>query len=242
MKSIFWRSDIYISRECHLTLLISLIFLVVTSCQRAQEPVSREPITYLDLCGVTQDQIGTMDDGSVRNWIEEKYGSYRTIGLDAVLAYGEQELDSVKGYIWGDINDFYVDVYLRRGILIRVSLNNIEEGLTFGQVVDDMGPPDWVHLDAVIRHDVLYHFQLDYPRLGFSVGAEDFKSTKILSNNDYGIELDRDMSIDTIECYSPNPMEIVLKNDFIEPKDNVSFLMESRSKWSGFETYIPITR
>jgi hypothetical protein len=241
MRSISFRSYVHFSRKYHLLTLaglMSLVFLISAGCQ----PL-RNPITYVDLCGITREQIGKMEDEAVRNWIAQKYGSYHTLNLDAVLAEAGQEKGSVTGYGWGAENDFHGEVYLRSGHLIRISLNNIKSGLTIGHVVDNIGPPDWVLLVANLRDPVLYYFQLDYPQMGFSVGIEDLKSVAQLGHDlSSGIKLERRMSIDWIECYSPDQMETVLENDFFLSEANTSVLMQARTTWSGFETYIPLTK
>ena len=187
--------------------------------------------------------MGTMDDEAVRNWIVENYGVYHALNLDAVLAAAGLEKGSVTGYAWGTENDFHGEVYLRNGHLIRVSLYNVKNSWTFGQIVDTIGPPDWVLLAAYVRDPVLYYFQLDYPQSGFSVHYDDLKSAKELGiGKKFAIKLEEGMSIDWIDCYSPDRMETVLENDFFLSEANTSVLMQARTTWSGFETYIPLTK
>ena len=241
VKSISHHKHFHIGVKYLSILLIILISLSILISYSRQP--SRKPITYFNLCGITPDQMGTMDDEAVRNWIAKKYGAYHALNLDTVLAAAGQETGSVTGYTWGTENEFHGEVYLRNGHLIRVSLFNVKNSWTFGQVIDTIGLPDWVLLVASVRDPVLYYFQLDYPQLGFSIGYEDLKSAREMDiGKNFAIQLQEGMAINWIDCYSPGQMKTVLENDFFLSETNVSVLMQARTIWSGFGAYIPLTK
>jgi len=185
--------------------------------------------------------MGTMNDSAVRNWIKDKYGSY-TYNLVDNKAIDTLDKGSVVSYSWGDVKGFYGYIYVRNGYLFDISLHNLKNGLTFGQIVDSLGHPDYLNNDAEVYENILYDIELDYPHLGISVGMTDMKNPGQLTHNGvFAFHLEKNIPVQWIECYAPAPMEQVLERIFLLSPDMAIRAVQARLPWPGFNIYIPFS-
>jgi hypothetical protein len=202
---------------------------MLTGCQQPIEPVS-----YKDLCGLTSEQMGVIDEEDVRHWIEEEYScapaeSEEVIGGEFIVIY-----------IW-EHDGITANAYLRDGRLFRISLHDVENGPTFGQVVAGLGPPEMVDRRAGMYEPVLYTVSLDYPALGVSVGASGLeKRNRLMHEDRLATPLTQDMVVDHIECYTPGSMEDILREVFSLPPEYVAYHIQRRIPWPGFGALVPL--
>jgi hypothetical protein len=212
-------------------LLVDVCFLVaiLVGCQQLAEPVS-----YEDLCGLASGQMGAMDEEDVRRWIEEEYDhiptrSQRTTNGETVVIY-IWEYDGITG-----------NAYLRGGSLFRISLLNVENGPTFGQVVAGLGPPEMIDRSAGTHEPLLYKVALDYPTLGVSVSTHNTeKRSKLLYEGELAAPLTRDLQVDYVHCYTPDSMEQILHEVFLVSHENVPYHMRRRLPWPGFGALVSL--
>ena len=220
------------SRFIHASLLVAgmcFLLAVLAGCRQPTEPVS-----YQDLCGLTSDQMGVMDEEDVRQWIEEKYNSV------PVKSQKVTNGESIVIYIW-QYDGIAGNAYLRDGRLFRISLHEVENGPTFGQVVAGLGPPEMVDRYAGMYEPMLYTVDLDYPALGVSVGASGMEErNKLMHEGGLAAPLTEDMQVDYVECYTPGSMEDVLREVFFLPPEYVSYHMQRRIPWPGFGDLVPL--
>lgn len=216
---------------------VSCLLAALIGCQ-PRVKVPPVPVSYEDLCGLASGQMGGMDEESVRRWIEEEYNdspleSQKVMGGEAIAVY-----------VW-EHNGTTGNAYLRDGCLFRISLIDLEgkaEGQpTFGQIVAGLGPPEIVDRYAQRRERVLYDIALEYPALGVSVSTTNIeKQSKLMHEGRLAVPLTEDMKAKDIHCYTPGPMEEVLRDVFFLAPDYVSYHMDRRMPWPGFGALVPL--
>ena len=206
---------------------------MLAGCRQPTE-VSLVPVSYKDLCGLTSEQMGVMDDKNVRRWIEAEYNDIPLKSQEMISG------ESIVIYIW-KYNGITGNAYLRDGHLFRISLSDVENGPTFGQVVAALGPPKVVDRSAGMYEPLLYTIVLDYPALGVSVGVSNIEErSRLTHQGELAAPLTEDMQIDHVDCYAPGSMEEVLREVFFLSPENVSYHIQRRMPWPGFGALIPL--
>jgi hypothetical protein len=224
-------------KMCSLNILVGILCFICAACQLSSKPNSqKKPITYENLCGLSQEQMGKMDIIEVQRWVKDKYGSF-TPYKDPRVNPAEQQ--AITAYTLGEANSEYGAAFLRNGYLMRVSMENIKNGVTFGQVVDRLGSPEYFHFDSQWYEKVLYDIYLDYPNLGITVGTTQLQDPRqLLHGNKYEFLINKNFHIDQIDCYVPNELELVLQETYFYPSNRISTVMQAFLSWPGFGTYI----
>jgi hypothetical protein len=194
-------------------------------------PTSPTPVSLRGVCALAhadEIELGIADEPAVRAWMQAKrrisdpskwVRSTRTLGEDTFIEYGWPE--EFGGIL----------ARLKNGRLSAL-LKSDTWGPTFGELVDAVGPPEWVY-PYIIRcngsKDCAYGIYLDYPGLGMSVRSDRFGD---LPGRTFA--LDRNLRVKTVECYVSGTMEEVLRNAYQLPPDYVLRDMQARVPWSGF--------
>ena len=215
---------------------VCCLLVILVGCRQAIQSteVPLAPVSFEDLCRLSHKQFGTMGEEELRQWIEETY--YDTPSEAQEIMDG----DPIGIYIW-EHGEMIGNAYLRDGRLLRISLHDIENGPTFGQVVAGLAPPAMVYRYQWTYEQVLYTIGLDYPALGVSVYTTNLeKWHKLAHQEGLAVTLTQDMRVNGIECYTPGPMEDVLREAFLLSPESVSFQMQSRLPWPGFGVLIPL--
>jgi len=186
--------------------------------------------------------MGTMNDETVRQWIEENHGVARTVMLDAVLL-PETDRSSITTYGWIEEDETGI-AYLRDGRLFRISMQGIKDGPTFDQVVAGLGAPEMIGHGVAMYggHEVLF-LELDYLELGISVEAWREMTAQELSRpyGERAVVLRKDMQVSSVSCYLPHlSLEEVLRDVFFVRPESLSHEMNRRVTWPGFESQVPL--
>ena len=209
----------------------------VTACRREHPPV--EPtgpggpptaarLTVEDLCGLSTDQFGSMEEEAFRNWFHERYGRFpardeQIVGGEAMTVYSWRQ-DGAVG-----------NAFAHDGRLHSLSIIDIADGPSFGDVVTALGTPKAVDRYANVYDPVLYRIQLDYPDLGVSVttkGLED--RTELSANGGLYIRLAEEMPVTTITCYAPSSLEHLLLQVLFLDEEVAALQLARRIDWPGF--------
>jgi hypothetical protein len=217
-----------------------LICFIFSGCQFHPTTVTyNSPITYKTLCGLSQAYLGKMNDRAVRNWMEEKYGAYEIFNDPTVPQRGQNTI-----VVYGEVKPQYNDVYyLRNGFLFRISRNDIKEGPTFGHVVEGLGSPDGIYYNVEMYEQFVIYIQLDYPHLGISLITTFMKDPgQLLHNGKYAIRLETNIPVQRIECYTPDPMDLVLENELFMSQEVASTYIQNQIPWPGFMAYLPLSK
>lgn len=215
---------------------LCLLLAILAGCRQTTH--IETPVSYEDLCGLTSEQMGTMDEANVQQWIKEKYNatptqSQQIMGGEAVTVY-IWEHDGITG-----------NAYVRDDRLFRISLydldNNVESKPTFGQVVAGLGPPEMLDRTVGMYDPLQYTIILDYPALGVSMsGTEAEARNKLVHEGVLAAVLTERMQADNVHCYIPGSMEAVLQKIFFVSPENVPRQMQTQIPWPGFGALVPL--
>jgi hypothetical protein len=171
-----------------------------------------------------------MDESAALKWVQDEYGVSPKKTKDPI--YG----DLVNVYEWYKDDGTYGHLYFHDEHIIRMSLEGIKHGPTFGQVVEELGPPEAFGEYVTRVEDTVYSFSLGYPAWGFSVSGMD--STRGYVEE---VVLSKDMRVDLVVCHAPGPREEVLREayllDVLYPESEDSEWQEP-TPWPGFGTPI----
>jgi len=207
-------------------LLLLLAFL--TSCQPKPAWLGGSgPLAVEGLCPVSTDQMTHMNEDDVIEWVVEEFGRsprqvQHTRGA-SVAIYG--------WHVWG-MDD---SAYLHEGYLVRVTLDDIEGGPTFGEIVAGSGAPEMVFAYNGGVEQVLYSVGLRYPARGVTVYTSGYADPLDLRHDgELLLELTEDMPVDRIDCYLPGRMEDVLRDSYLLDADGVEYNMACTVPWPGF--------
>jgi hypothetical protein len=231
------------SRLIRTSVLITVLCFLLAALAGCRQP--KQPVSYEDLCGLSSEQMGVMNDEEVRQWLEEEYGTASPVILDAILEgrLEENERDLITAYAWEEKGRTGI-AYLRDERLFRISLRYIGDRPTFGQVVGGLGTPDMIGRSVITYGgDVVYSLGLDYPELGVSVSASAEMTAREVSRpaEEWAVTLKEDMQVDSVSCYTPvASMEEVLHKVFFVSPENVSYAMQRQMPWPGFGSLVPL--
>jgi len=223
-------------RSARARILLTALFLlspISTGCHQGVD-YGATPVSHQDICRLPPEEMATMDSEDVHRWI--------VTACDAVPTTSQEKIggEQLTVYVWQS-NGMTGNAYLRSGQLFRISLQNLENGPTFGQVVAGLGSPEMVDRRAEIRERVLDTIALDYPALGISVSTSDVgKRSRLLHRDDLAVTLRQDMRVLHVECYAPGSMEDILRDVFLLPPEYVSYHLERRIPWPGFGSRVSL--
>lgn len=226
------RTPAFIRNRCHLghvsvvAVLCSLL-AVLAGCQQPARPVS-----YENLCGMSSEQMGKMNEAEVRQWLEQAYGqetARNAVGDEILVTTGQMP------------NDGVVTAYLHNGRLSHVQFQEIKNGPSLGQVVTGLGTPETMSHDVrSYGSHVAYFIGLDYPELGISVEAWGEMTPEELE--EWTITLREDLRVDWVSCYLPGlSLEQVLREVYGVSPDAVQSEMNRRKSWPGFGAAVPMS-
>lgn len=196
------------------------------------------PASYESLCGLTREQMGTMTEAEVQQWVREKYG---TVPVQSQQVIGEEK---ITVYIW-EYQGVTGNAYVRGDHLFRISLQDLEGIVknkpTFGQVVAGLGLPEMLDRTVGLYDPLQYTIILDYPALGISVsGTEVGVRDKLVHGGVLAVVLTEQMEVDNVHCYTPGRMEEVLQRVFFVSPEDVQRQMETQVPWPGFGALVPL--
>lgn len=216
--------------------LICMGLLIMVACQPPPLPA----VTYSDLCGLAHEQFGKLDEQAVLRWIQSKNAQPLRAPLPNLP--DEIKTDQIQAFGWTQPADTQTVrvAYLRNGQLTRVSIQDLQNGPTFGQVVAGLGSPDTLYRSMQEYEQVLYTIGLDYPAFGIIVytsGIEDRRT--LMHDNQLAVHLAPTSRVTRIECYEPQPTQEALQRSFFLSHESVLLEMQRRITWPGFDTWIP---
>jgi hypothetical protein len=208
---------------------------MLTGCEQPRKQVS-----YESLCGLTKDQMGSLDEEGVREWIEKEHGPVQEAILDQAL--DEELRDAIVAYGWSEMGKIAGIAYLKEGRLYRVSVYGLENGPNFGQVVTSLGVPQAVYgFGIAVRDPVFYTIRMDYPALGLSVEGSSLDArAELIRGKGLSTPLSEKMLVRDVECYVPGSIEQVLRDVFLLSPEVIRYQLEKRIKWPGFSSTVPL--
>jgi len=207
--------------QMHAILLAAFIcvsLLLITGCTRATTAVSFE-----DLCDLTREQFAVMDEESLIQWVWEKHGV-----VPSELGQQEEDRAEVVLYGWRK-GETYRTARLHGGRPVWISMTDIRDGPTFGQVLETLGPPEAVYTYATVYDGTSYGVILEYPAQGLSLGRKQF--TRLVLTE---VVLSERTQVNTVDCYTPGSLEVVLHQAFGIPAENVPIALQQHKPWPGF--------
>jgi hypothetical protein len=218
-----------------LRVIACMIFVVLAGCEQP-----RKQISYESLCGLTKDQMGSLDEDGVREWIEKEHGPVQEVILDQAL--DEEYSGSITAYGWSEMGKVAGIAYMREGRLYRASVYDLENGPNFGQVVTSLGVPQAVFGSGTTLQDpVLYTIRMEYPDLGLSVEGSSLEArSELIRGEGLSAPLREKMLVRNVECYVPGSIEEVLRNVFLLSPEVIRYQLEKRIKWPGFSSIVPL--
>lgn len=215
---------------------ICFLLAVLAGCRPPDQ--SPAPVLYEDLCVLTHEQMGVMDDESLRQWIEKEYSNVPLRSQEVISG----ELITI--YVW-EYEGITGNAYLRDGSLFRVSSFDLEGKAkgqpTFGQVVAGLGTPEIIEPSAGMYEPLAYTIVLHYPTLGVSVSGTNVEPRERLTHEGkLAVLLTEDMQVDNVDCYIPGSIEEVLQTAFFASPEDVLLYMRNRMPWPGFGALVPL--
>jgi hypothetical protein len=215
--------------------LICVGLLMMAACQSPPLPA----VTYSDLCGLTREQFGKLDEQAVLQWIQSKNAHPFRVPISNLP--DEIKTDQIQAFGWTQSADTQTVrvAYLRNGQLVRVSIQDLQDGPTFGQVVAGLGSPDTVYRSMLEYEQVLYTMGLDYPAFGILVYTSGHENRRTLMHDDQlAVHLVPTSRVTRIECYEPQPTQDALQQIFFLSHESVLLEMQRRITWPGFDTWV----
>ncbi len=203
---------------------ICWLAITLAGCARSTVDVSFE-----GLCGLTYAEFASFDEEFLIQWVQENYGV-----SPWKLGETKESGKVVTVHAWMK-DGTYGTAWLNDGHLAVISMMDIQNGPTFGQVVDTVGPPDAVDSYVTRQEDTVYTIELHYPTLGFIAVESGWKRGYVTS-----LTLERHMRVNEIYCHMPGSMQEVLQEAFVIPPENVPIALQRRIPWPGFGTSIPL--
>lgn len=229
MKAYIGNSLLTLRRFIRRALLSTgILCLLVVSAGCMDSPSARVPISFEELCGFPQEQFASMDETALVQWVRDHY--------DVAPSKSSQRVESgivVELYKWAK-DGMRERAWLHDDQLAWILLEG-ERGVSFGQVVDALGPPETVRRDVTRQENTVYTIWLEYPTKGFFVGVDELR---------YGyvdqVSLSGSMQVNVVVCYTEGSLETVLENVFLVAPANMPYQMSKRMPWPGFGASIPL--
>ena len=219
-----------------LVVSICLILSMLVSCS-FKSKVTGGNVSFESLCGLTLQQFESMNEEEAGQWMRKKHGENISSSTKQV---GDSQ-NWVTIYKWEERPSTEV-FYLKDEHPLHLSIFDIVDSPSFGEVVSGLGSPDTVYGNAEVYEQVLYSVDLDYPKLGISVGTSDLVNIPdVVHGNSWAIQLRENMKVDYINCYKPrNSIEEVLRDVFLASPESVQIQLERRTPWLGFASWVSL--
>ena len=173
-----------------------------------------------------------MDEATLIPWVEEHYGvtpskmGERTNAGVVVVHYTWLK-GKTRGY-----------ATLHDGSLVSIRLEDVQNGPTFGQVVETLGPPKTLSTSATGWEGTVYTLGLEYPELGFSVKKQGWLWGYVNQ-----VTLSEDTQVNTIRCYAPGSLEEVLQEINMTPPEIITDTLRLYyPPWPGFGASVTLER
>jgi hypothetical protein len=215
-------------------LICVVITLICASCQ-IKKSQNWSDFSLEQLCHFKIDRFELMNEDEVKTYITEKYGAFER--SNQKIGSGLEEITIYRWKEGGTIGDAIV----KDGVLIRTTIFNLENGPTLGEIVLNLGEPFTVYRHAIVYEKVLYDVGFDYVEKGISVNSKGSSSIRKLQHEgQLAVQLEKGMRIDMVNCYKPKTsIEEVLMESFFTSPQSTQIQLQRRSKWQGFEKWLP---
>ena len=206
---------------------IGCLLLVLSGCARSTVSISFE-----GLCGLTHEEFATMDEATLIPWVEEHYGVTPSKMGERVEAGVVVPIYTwLKGKTRGS-------AMLHDGSLVKIWLEDVQNGPTFGQVVETLGPPKTLYRSATGWEGTMYTLGLEYPELGFSVKKHDWLWGYVNQ-----VTLSEDIQVNAISCYAPGSLEEIMQEiNMAHPEVITDALRFYYPPWPGFGASVTLER
>lgn len=175
------------------------------------------PISFSTLCGLRADQLETMGETDVVQWVK---GRYSVSPLRDQISY---EGDELVTYLWPDGTALLIN-----GRLAVLSVHRADSGITFDQVVNTLGLPEAVSISLLSTSEATYcSLRLRYPQQGLLLGNDE-----PTQGGTTAVRLARDSQVTAIDCFAPGTLESLQRLGVYIPDTVVP--------WSGFGAAVPL--
>jgi hypothetical protein len=173
-----------------LAIILSIFGVVVTRCCLVRG--SPDPVSFEAICGLTHEEMVTMDEEQVLQWITAHYG----VPIEEIQRGGYPPSE----YRWAD-DHLRGYAELTGGQLQSIKIEYYRHnGPTFCQVVDRLGPPETVlgnYYQAIAG--AIQTVVLEYPQQGLSLITH-INATWF----DTWVDLKPTLRVDAVYCFPPD--------------------------------------
>lgn len=225
------------SQICRFLVLVACPLLLMIALQACESRYDPPPISAETLCGLNPEQLGTMKEEQLYQWIEEEIGCEPSrhemrVGKDSVVL-----LNCDGEHVSGGFQSV-------NGHPANLGISIGESRLTFGEVVSGLGSPELVYRDIqrTDHNPALYSVGLEYPALGvsvYSIIVDDLR--ELVHEGVLSVTLSEDMGVDLINCYLPGSIEEVLWADpWSVYRGGIRLRLERSLPWPGFGAIVPL--